>query len=86
LVFSGAMTISDFGKVNQLQGPIWRSALGLSSGDEFRKKLKDLRLNQQRMINQISKTLLQQENDRTFCEKWFQKTIIGSSLKNGRTT
>jgi protein tyrosine phosphatase (PTP) superfamily phosphohydrolase (DUF442 family) len=75
LVFSGEMTISEFGEVNQLQGPILRSALGLTSGDEFQKKLRDLRLNQQEIINQINKALAQQEKDGTIFEKWFKETV-----------
>ena len=39
LVFSEGMTISEFGRVNQLKSPLLKSVFGLTSDEDFRKKL-----------------------------------------------
>jgi hypothetical protein len=60
LVFSGEMTIYDFGKVNQLKSPLLKSVFGLTCDEDFHKKLESLSLNQREVLNQINNKLLLQ--------------------------
>jgi len=59
LVSSGEMTIAEFGRVNQLQKPVLERAFGLTSGEDLQKKLKDLNLNQNEILTQVNKKLVQ---------------------------
>ena len=59
LVSSGEMTIAEFGRVNQLQKPVIERAFGLTSGEDLQKKLKDLNLNQNEILTQVNKKLVQ---------------------------
>jgi hypothetical protein len=64
LVFSGEMTISEFGKVNQLKSPVLKNVFGLTSDEDFHKKLESLSLNQKEVLHQINnKLLLQAKNE-----------------------
>jgi protein tyrosine phosphatase (PTP) superfamily phosphohydrolase (DUF442 family) len=81
LVFSEEMTISEFGKVNQLKSPLLRSVFGLTSDEDFYKKLESLSLNQKEVLNQINNKLLLQSKSENISVKWFRE-ISRKSLHN----
>jgi hypothetical protein len=74
-VYSDEMTISEFGKANHLKSPILTSAFSLTSREDFQKKLKDLNLNQQKIINQVNKKLVLQAKNENILEKGFNEII-----------
>jgi protein tyrosine phosphatase (PTP) superfamily phosphohydrolase (DUF442 family) len=73
LVFSGEMTISEFGKVNQLKSPLLKGVLGLTSDEDFHKKLESLNFNQKEVLNQINNKLLLQTKSEDILVKWFRE-------------
>jgi hypothetical protein len=70
LVFSGEMTISEFGKVNQLKSPLLKNVFGLTSDEDFSKKLAGLRLNQKKVLNQVNNALYVQAKSENILVKW----------------
>jgi len=75
LVFSGDMTISEFGKVNQLKSPLLKNAFGLTSDEDFSKKLEGLSLNRKQVLNQVNNALSVQAKSENILVKWFDETI-----------
>jgi len=75
LVFSGEMTISEFGKVNQLKIPLLKSVFGLTSDVGIQKKVEDLSLNQKEVLNQVNNKLLLQAKSENILVKWFNGVI-----------
>jgi len=73
LVFSGEMTISEFGRVNQLKSPLLKSVFGLTSGEDFQKKLEGLSLDQKEVLNQVNNQLLLQGKSESILVKWFRE-------------
>ena len=73
LVFSGEMTISEFGKVNQLKSPLLKRVFSLTSDEDFQKKLASLGLNQKELLNQINNKLLLQTKSENILVKWFNE-------------
>lgn len=73
LVFSEKMTISEFGKVNQLKSPLLKSVFGLTSDEDFQKKLDGLNLNQKEVLNQINYKLLLQARSENILIEWFNE-------------
>jgi protein tyrosine phosphatase (PTP) superfamily phosphohydrolase (DUF442 family) len=67
------MTISEFGKVNQLKSPLLKSVFGLTSDEDFQKKLDSLSLNQKEVLNQINNKLLLQAKSENILIKWFNE-------------
>jgi hypothetical protein len=79
LVFSGEMTVSEFGKVNHLGSSLLKSVFGLTSDEDFHKKLKGVSLNQKEVLNQINHKLLLQAKSENILVKWFReinKTLL----------
>jgi hypothetical protein len=70
-VFSGGMTISEFGKANQLKSPLLKNAFGLASWEDFQKTLKDLSLTEKEIFNQVNRELALQAKDENILVKWF---------------
>jgi hypothetical protein len=71
LVFSEEMTVSEFGKANQLKGPLLKNAFGLASWEDFQKTLKDLDLTEKEIFNQVNRELALQAKDENILVKWF---------------
>jgi len=78
LVFSGEMTISEFGKVNQLKSPILKSVFGLASDEDFQKKLEGLGLDQKEILNQVNNQLCLQAKSESILLRGFRE--IGRKL------
>jgi hypothetical protein len=79
LVFSSEMTVSEFGKVNHLGSSLLKSVFGLTSDEDFHKKLKGVSLNQKEVLNQINYKLLLQAQTENILVKWFReinKTLL----------
>lgn len=79
LVFSGEMTISEFGEVNQLESPILKRTFGLTAEGDFQKKLKDLNLNQKEIFHQANKELaLRGKSENIFIKSfnWIIKKLL----------
>jgi len=74
-IFSGEMTISEFGKANQLNSPLLEKAFGLTSEGDFRKKLKDLNLTEKKVFDQVNKKLVLQAKDESLLKGWFNEVI-----------
>ena len=85
-VYSDEMTISEFGKANQLKNPLLKRAFGLTAREDFQKKLKDLNLNQKEIFDQVNRKLLLQAKDEHILEKWFKETIRRSLHNFGLVT
>src|SRR5208337_1628237 len=81
LVFSGEMTISEFGKVNQLKSPLLKNVFGLTSDEDFSKKLEGLSLNRKQVLNQVNNELSVQAKSENILVKWFRE-INRSLLHN----
>jgi Tyrosine phosphatase family len=81
LVFSEGMTISEFGNVNQLKSPLLKSVFGLTSDEDFQKKLGGLSLDQKEVLNQINNKLLLQARSENILLEWFDE-INRSLLRN----
>ncbi len=75
LMFSEEMTISEFGKANQLKSPLLEKAFGLTSGEAPRKKLKDLKLTEKEIFAQVNKRLALQAKDENILIQWFNGVI-----------
>jgi len=73
LVFSGEMTISEFGKVNQLKTLLLKSAFGLTSDEDLHKKLNSLSLNQKEVLKRINTKLFFQAKNENILVKWFRE-------------
>jgi hypothetical protein len=67
------MTISEFGKVNQLKSPLLKSVFGLTSDDDFSKKLEGLSLNQKKVLNQVNNELSVQAKSENILVTWFNE-------------
>ena len=70
LVSSGEMTISEFGKVNQLKSPLLKSVFGLTSDEDFQKKLDGSGLNQKEVLNKINNELFLQSRSENTLVEW----------------
>ncbi len=75
LVSSEEMTISEFGKVNQLKSPLLKSAFGLDAEEALQKKLKDLNLTPKEMFNRVNKKLALQAKSENILVKWCNEVI-----------
>jgi hypothetical protein len=73
LIFSGEMTISEFGKVNQLKSPLLKSVFSLTSDEDFHKKLDSCGLNQKEVLNQINHELFLKSRSENILVKWFNE-------------
>jgi hypothetical protein len=73
LAFSEGMTISEFGKANQLKRPLLKSVFGLTSDEGLKKKLESLKLNQEDVLNQINNKLLLQARSENIFGEWFDE-------------
>jgi hypothetical protein len=75
LIFSGEMTIPEFGNANQLKSFMLKSAFGLASEKDFQKKLKNLNLNQKEMLTQINNKLAWQAKNENIFVMWVNGMI-----------
>jgi hypothetical protein len=66
------MTISEFGKVNQLEIPLLKRVFGLNSDEDLKKKLNSVGLNQKEVLKQINNKLLLQAKNENNLIKWFR--------------
>ena len=75
LTFQKEMTISEFGKINRLPGPLVRKVFGLNVKEDFQKKLKDFNLLQNEISRLVNKELLLQVKSENSLLKLFNWTI-----------
>ena len=80
-IFSEEMTISEFGKANQLKSSLVKQTFGLAAGEAHGKKLRDLNLTEKEIVDQVNKRLaLQAKNEDIFTECF--KGVIRRLLHN----
>jgi hypothetical protein len=78
-VFSEEMTISEFGKANQLKSPLLRTAFGLTAEGDFQKEFKDLNFTAKMIFDKVNKELaLQTKNENIFIKSfnWIIKKLL----------
>jgi len=74
-IFSGEMTISEFGKANQVNSPLLQQAFGLTSEEDLRKKFKDLSLTEKEVFDLVNKRLALQAKNESILKGWFNEAM-----------
>jgi NAD-dependent dihydropyrimidine dehydrogenase PreA subunit len=55
LVFQEGMTVSEFGKANQLPNPVLKEVFGLVSKDDLQKKVTDFKYSREQIVSRVKK-------------------------------
>jgi polyferredoxin len=57
MVLQEGMTVSEFGKVNQLPNPLLKEVFGLASREDLQKQVTDFRLSKDQLLTRVNKAL-----------------------------